>query len=58
MTTQEVKRKLTAILSADVKGYSRLMGADEEGTLHTLTTYREVMAELILDHRGRVILDS
>ena len=36
MTTQEVKRKLTAILSADVKGYSRLMGADEEGTLRTL----------------------
>ena len=31
MTTQEVKRKLTAILSADVKGYSRLMGEDEEG---------------------------
>jgi len=30
MTTQEVKRKLTAILSADVKGYSRLMGEDEE----------------------------
>jgi adenylate cyclase len=32
MTTQEVKRKLTAILSADVKGYSRLMGEDEEAT--------------------------
>ena len=47
MTTQEVKRKLAAILSADVKGYSRLMGADEEGTLRTLTAYREVMATLI-----------
>ena len=46
MTTQEVKRKLTAILSADVKGYSRLMGADEEGTLRTLTIYREIMATL------------
>ena len=45
MTTQEVKRKLAAILSADVKGYSRLMGADEEGTLRTLTAYRETMAE-------------
>ena len=33
MTTQEVKRKLTAILSADVKGYSRLMGEDEVGTI-------------------------
>jgi len=55
MTTQEVKRKLAAILSADVKGYSRLMGADEEGTLHTLTTYREVMATLIQEHNGRVV---
>jgi adenylate cyclase len=55
MTTQEVKRKLAAILSADVKGYSRLMGADEEGTLHTLTTYREVMATLIQQHNGRVV---
>lgn len=55
MVTQEVKRKLTAILSADVKGYSRLMGADEEGTLQTLTAYREAMAELILGHRGRVV---
>ena len=45
MTTQEVKRKLTAILSADVKGYSRLMGEDEEGTIRTLNTYKEVMSE-------------
>jgi adenylate cyclase len=55
MATQEVKRKLTAILSADVKGYSRLMGADEEGTLHTLTTYRELMTSLIQQHNGRVV---
>ena len=36
-----MERKLTAILSADVKGYSRLMGKDEEGTLRTLTAYRQ-----------------
>jgi len=34
MTTESVKRKLTAILSADVKGYSRLMGEDEVATVH------------------------
>jgi len=55
MTTQEVKRKLTAILSADVKGYSRLMGEDEEWTVHTLNTYKEVMGSLIQQHRGRVV---
>jgi len=55
MTNQEVKRKLAAILSADVKGYSRLMGADEEGTLRTLTAYREIMATFIQQHQGRVV---
>ena len=55
MTTQEVKRKLTAILSADVKGYSRLMGEDEKGTVRTLNTYKEVMTNLIERHRGRVV---
>ncbi len=55
MTTQEVKRKLAAILSADVKGYSRLMGEDEEATLRTLNAYREVMGSLIQQHRGRVV---
>jgi len=55
MTTQEVKRKLAAILSADVKGYSRLMGEDEEATLRTLNTYKEVMGNLIQQHRGRVV---
>ena len=55
MTTQEVKRKLTAILSADVKGYSRLMGEDEKGTVRTLNTYKEVMTNLIQQHRGRVV---
>ncbi|HMJ49774.1 MAG TPA: adenylate/guanylate cyclase domain-containing protein [Burkholderiales bacterium] len=55
MTTQEVKRKLTAILSADVKGYSRLMGEDEKWTVRTLNAYREVMANLSQQHRGRVV---
>jgi len=55
MPTQDVKRKLTAILSADVKGYSRLMGEDEEGTLRTLTAYRDVMATLIQQQYGRVV---
>lgn len=57
MTTEDFKRKLTAIFSADVKGYSRLMGEDEAATVRTITAYREVMAALIQQHRGRV-LDS
>src|SRR4030066_935939 len=55
MTTQEVKRKLAAILSADVKGYSRLMGEDEKGTVRALNAYKEVMAGLIQNHHGRVV---
>jgi len=55
MTAQEVKRKLTAILSADVKGYSRLMGEDEVGTIRILTAYKEVMTNLIQQHHGRVV---
>jgi adenylate cyclase len=50
-----MERKLTAILSADVKGYSRLMGEDEEATILTLRAYREVMTTLIQHHRGRVV---
>ena len=38
MTTEDFKSKLTAILSADVEGYSRLMGEDEDNTVRTLTT--------------------
>jgi adenylate cyclase len=55
MATKDFKRKLTAILSADVAGYSRLMGEDEAQTVKTITAYREVMSELIKQHRGRVI---
>ncbi len=50
-----MERKLTAILSADVEGYSRLMGDDEEATVKTLNTYREAMSRLIEEHKGRVI---
>jgi adenylate cyclase len=50
-----MERRLAAILSADVNGYSRLMGEDEEATVRTLTAYREVMAILIPQHRGRVV---
>ena len=53
--TAEVERRLTNILSADVYGYSRLMGLDEAGTLATLNTYRAVMTDLIVKHRGRVV---
>ncbi len=53
--TGVLQRKLAAILSADVKGYSRLMGEDEVATIRTLTTYREVMATLISQHHGRVV---
>ena len=55
MTQEGFKRKLTAILSADAKGYSHLMGEDEETTVRTLTTYREVISSLVIDHNGRVI---
>ncbi len=48
-------RKLTAILSADVEGYSRLMGDDEEATVKTLGIYREAMSRLIEEHQGRVV---
>jgi class 3 adenylate cyclase len=50
-----VERKLAAIFSTDVKGYSRLMGEDEVATIHTITAYRELMATLIQQHRGRVV---
>jgi adenylate cyclase len=55
MTALEVKRKLAAILSADVKGFSRLMGEDEKGTVRTLNAYKEVMTNLMQQHRGRVV---
>src|SRR5262245_35777589 len=50
-----MERKLAAIFSADVKGYSRLMGEDEEATIRTLTAYRAVLTSHIQQHRGRVV---
>src|SRR5512136_230442 len=55
MVTEGFKRKLTAVFSADVVGYSRLMGEDETGTLRTLEIYKGVMSDLIRQHRGRVV---
>jgi adenylate cyclase len=55
MATQDYKRKLTAILSADVKGYSRLMGDDEEATVSTITAYRGIIGSVVQRHRGRVV---
>ena len=55
MASEGFKRKLTAIFSADVSGYSRLMGEDEESTVKTLESYKGVMSTLINEHRGRVV---
>jgi adenylate cyclase len=51
----EAQRKLAAILSADVVGYSRLMAEDESATIRTLTDYREAISMLVRQHRGRVV---
>ena len=53
--TPGMTRRLAAILSADVAGYSRLMGEDEEATVRTVTAYRDVIAALVQQHRGRVV---
>jgi adenylate cyclase len=55
MTENSLDRKLRAIFSADVKGYSRLMGEDEEHTIKTITAYRETISGLISKHKGRVV---
>jgi len=55
MAEERAKRKLSAILSADVKGYSRLMGEDELATIETLKNYREIMVALVNKFRGRVV---
>jgi adenylate cyclase len=52
---QKITRKLTAIMSADVKGYSLLMSEDEIHTIQTLKTHRQIMSEYIRQHTGRVV---
>jgi len=55
MTTEGITRKLIAILSADVKDYTRLMSQDDVGTIRTLTASKEAMEILIRRYRGRVV---
>ncbi len=56
MATEHVKRRLAAVLAADVAGYSRLMGNDEEGTLARLKTVRKTLVDpAIASHRGRIV---
>ena len=55
MEPKNFNRKLSAILSADVKGYSRLMRSDEEATVRTLTEYRALITELVNRYQGRVV---
>ena len=55
MTDDKVKRRLTTVLCADVHGYSRLMEADEAGTLGTLRRHRTAIAGLVARHDGRIV---
>src|ERR1700747_2564616 len=56
MAETRVERRLTAVLAADVAGYTRLMGADEEGTLATLKAHRRALVDpKITEHRGRIV---
>jgi TolB-like protein/class 3 adenylate cyclase/Tfp pilus assembly protein PilF len=56
LTTERVERRLAAVLAADVAGYSRLMGSDEEGTLARLKAVRKALVDpAIATHRGRIV---
>jgi adenylate cyclase len=56
VASDRVERRLSAILAGDVAGYSRLMGADEEGTLGRLNALRrEFLDPKIAQHRGRIV---
>ena len=56
MSDERVERRLAAVLAADVAAYSRLMGADEEGTLARLKAVRKVIVDpAIASHRGHIV---
>ena len=56
MATERAERRLAAILAADVAGYSRLMGADEEGTLRDLKAHRAALVDpKVAERRGRIV---
>ena len=55
MADPSSRRKLAAILSADVVGYSRLMAANEAATVETLKSYRDIIAHLVMRRSGRVV---
>src|SRR5260221_13705313 len=56
MSEERVERRLAAVLAADVAGYSRLMGADEEGTLARLKAVRKALVDpTVAAHRGRIV---
>ena len=59
MSSEHLERRLTAILAADVVGSSRLMGADEEGTLAQLKDLRKLLVDpKIAEHRGRIVKNT
>jgi adenylate cyclase len=56
VSSEHVERRLTAVLAADIAGYSRLMGRDEEGTLAKLKSFRKALLDpAIAEHRGRIV---
>ena len=55
MVQKIYKRKLIGILSADVEGYSSLMGEDEEATVCTLESYRKLMHDIMVSERGGLV---
>lgn len=55
MADEDYKRKLAAILNADVAGYSRLMGEDEAATISTLKSHRNLITKIVQAFKGRVV---